>query len=179
MKRFLNCTMPALVKSKVGSLRGTSGEDGTTVWPRSAKKSRNPERTSDRLFMGLLVAGGSNLVIAGLKRPWPTKNRRRPPAAGATRVAERRSAIKNKGRPVPEAPSAEELIAAAKQKSTRTGWRPIPLPPSAFSCLASTRFWPIWPALARIACSILSAISGLAARKVLAASRPWPMRLPS
>jgi hypothetical protein len=28
---FLNCTMPALVNSKVGSLRGTSGLDGTTV----------------------------------------------------------------------------------------------------------------------------------------------------
>ncbi len=30
VNRFLNCTMPALVNSRVGSLRGTSGEDDTT-----------------------------------------------------------------------------------------------------------------------------------------------------
>ncbi len=30
VKTFLNCTMPALVNINVGSLRGTSGEDGTT-----------------------------------------------------------------------------------------------------------------------------------------------------
>src|SRR6267154_326190 len=33
--------MPALVNIKVGSLRGTSGDDGTISWPFSAKKSRN------------------------------------------------------------------------------------------------------------------------------------------
>jgi hypothetical protein len=37
VKTFLNCTMPALVNISVGSLRGTSGEDGTTVWPLPAK----------------------------------------------------------------------------------------------------------------------------------------------
>jgi hypothetical protein len=36
--------MPALVNSRVGSLRGTSGEDGTTLWPRSAK---NQETAAD------------------------------------------------------------------------------------------------------------------------------------
>ncbi len=41
MKTFLNCTMPALVNISVGSLRGTSGDDGTISWPFSAKKSRN------------------------------------------------------------------------------------------------------------------------------------------
>src|SRR5215212_6368160 len=41
VKTFLNCTMPALVNIKVGSLRGTSGDDGTISWPFSAKKSRN------------------------------------------------------------------------------------------------------------------------------------------
>src|SRR5580700_5018477 len=40
VKTFLNCTMPALVNIRVGSLRGTSGDDGTTVWPLRAKKSR-------------------------------------------------------------------------------------------------------------------------------------------
>jgi hypothetical protein len=33
--------MPALVNIKVGSLRGTSGDDGTISWPFSAKKSKN------------------------------------------------------------------------------------------------------------------------------------------
>src|SRR5215831_5494733 len=32
--------MPALVNISVGSLRGTSGDDGTTSWPFSAKQSR-------------------------------------------------------------------------------------------------------------------------------------------
>jgi hypothetical protein len=36
-KVSLNCTMPALVNSRVGSLPGTSGLLSTTVWPRSAK----------------------------------------------------------------------------------------------------------------------------------------------
>jgi hypothetical protein len=34
----LNCTIPALVKSSVGSLPGTSELDGTTVWPCWRKK---------------------------------------------------------------------------------------------------------------------------------------------
>src|SRR5258707_3864734 len=33
--------MPALVNIRVGSLRGTSGDDGTISWPFSAKKSKN------------------------------------------------------------------------------------------------------------------------------------------
>ena len=37
VKTFLNCTMPALVNISVGSLRGTSGADGTTSWPFLAK----------------------------------------------------------------------------------------------------------------------------------------------
>src|ERR1700754_5228645 len=41
VKTFLNCTMPALVNIRVGSLRGTSGDDGTISWPFSAKKSKN------------------------------------------------------------------------------------------------------------------------------------------
>ena len=43
---FLNCTMPALVNNRVGSLRGTSGLLGTTWCSRSAKKSRKPARMS-------------------------------------------------------------------------------------------------------------------------------------
>ena len=37
VKTFLNCTIPALVNSRVGSLRGTSGLDATTSWPFLAK----------------------------------------------------------------------------------------------------------------------------------------------
>ena len=37
VKTFLNCTMPALVNIRVGSLRGTSGLDGTISWPLRAK----------------------------------------------------------------------------------------------------------------------------------------------
>jgi penicillin-binding protein 1A len=33
VKTFLNCTMPALVNIRVGSLRGTSGLEATTSWP--------------------------------------------------------------------------------------------------------------------------------------------------
>ena len=44
VKTFLNCTMPALVNISVGSLRGTSGDDGTTSWPVLAEDSR--ERSS-------------------------------------------------------------------------------------------------------------------------------------
>jgi hypothetical protein len=38
--------MPALVNIKVGSLRGTSGDDGTMAWPFLAKKSRNVDLIS-------------------------------------------------------------------------------------------------------------------------------------
>jgi len=37
VKTFLNCTMPAFVNISVGSLRGTSGEDGTISCPFFAK----------------------------------------------------------------------------------------------------------------------------------------------
>jgi hypothetical protein len=38
--------MPALVNISVGSLRGTSGEDGTISWPFSAKKFRKVDLIS-------------------------------------------------------------------------------------------------------------------------------------
>src|SRR6478672_12106706 len=46
VKTFLNCTMPALVNISVGSLRGTSGDEGTISWPLSAKKSRKVDLIS-------------------------------------------------------------------------------------------------------------------------------------
>ena len=48
--------MPALVNSKVGSLRGTSGLDGTISWPFLAKKSRNAARISLVVCMREIVA---------------------------------------------------------------------------------------------------------------------------
>src|ERR1700688_3123858 len=38
--------MPALVNISVGSLRGTSGDDGTMAWPLSAKNFRNVDLIS-------------------------------------------------------------------------------------------------------------------------------------
>src|SRR6476661_2867395 len=38
--------MPALVNIRVGSLRGTSGDDGTMAWPLSAKNLRNVDLIS-------------------------------------------------------------------------------------------------------------------------------------
>ena len=68
----------------------------------------------------LLVAGGSKLVIPrrhALNGAWPTKNRRRPPA-GATTARWRAAGapLKNKGRSLAGAPSAEEPISAAKRE---------------------------------------------------------------
>ncbi len=54
VKTFLNCTMPALVKSRVGSLRGTSGEDGHERVALAAEEIEEFERTSSRLFMDCL-----------------------------------------------------------------------------------------------------------------------------
>jgi hypothetical protein len=43
----LNCTIPELVKSSVGSFAGTSGLEATTAWPRSSKNFRNFVLISD------------------------------------------------------------------------------------------------------------------------------------
>src|SRR5262249_6351735 len=54
----LNWFMPALANSSVGSSRGTTGLDGTIVWPcRLMKKSRNCWRTSFALGMMALTNG--------------------------------------------------------------------------------------------------------------------------
>src|ERR1700723_1000660 len=44
--------MPALVNIKVGSLRGTSGDDGTISWPLSAKNLRKVDLISLTPLMG-------------------------------------------------------------------------------------------------------------------------------
>ena len=45
-KQSLNWFMPALVKSSVGSLAGTSDEECTRRWPLVSKKRRNSSRIS-------------------------------------------------------------------------------------------------------------------------------------
>src|SRR5690606_19156759 len=44
--------MPELVNSRVGSLAGTNGAEGTTAWPRAAKNSRKSLRISEVVFIG-------------------------------------------------------------------------------------------------------------------------------
>ncbi len=55
--------MPLLVNSSVGSLRGTSGEEGTTSWPSRAKKSRKVARMS--LLLAMAAASLANTVREG------------------------------------------------------------------------------------------------------------------
>src|SRR5262249_8639353 len=68
VKTFLNCTMPALVNINVGSLRGTSGEDGTISWPFSAKKFRKGDLMSltPVILIQLIQSVGSKRL-----RKWP------------------------------------------------------------------------------------------------------------
>src|SRR5258705_981278 len=53
--------MPALVKSKVGSSPGTSGDERTRVWPLRSKYCRNCSRSSAPVIGGLIVSPGSVL----------------------------------------------------------------------------------------------------------------------
>src|SRR3546814_10712230 len=59
--------MPALVNSSVGSLPGTSGDEGTIVCPLLWKNSRNLVRKS-LLVMGLLLIGCAIRGKGGGKR---------------------------------------------------------------------------------------------------------------
>ena len=54
--------MPALVNIKVGSLRGTSGDDGTISWPFSAKKFRNVDLISLTPLMFIQSENGPGLA---------------------------------------------------------------------------------------------------------------------
>src|SRR6058998_2379385 len=70
-KNRLNCTMPATVKSRLGSSRGTSGAPGRTTWPRSRKNSRKAlrisreDRTKGSRLLGLGCAGFGRRVFPG------------------------------------------------------------------------------------------------------------------
>jgi hypothetical protein len=59
--------MPALVNINVGSLRGTSGEDGTISWPFSAKKFRKVDLISltPLMFIQSGVFGPATAVQTG------------------------------------------------------------------------------------------------------------------
>jgi len=56
----LNWTMPALVKSRVGSFWGTREEEATRRWPFSSKKRRKASRiwAAERVVM-VVGAGGT------------------------------------------------------------------------------------------------------------------------
>src|SRR5579872_1000138 len=97
--------MPALVNSNVGSLRGTSGDDATTVCCRSRKKSRKEALTSARLVMAVYVAVTLRAVI-----PAP-RNSGFPPL-------ERRGDMKTKGRPWRERPFAG-VVPSCQQRNER------------------------------------------------------------
>src|SRR5208282_1406812 len=69
---FLNCTIPALVNIRVGSLRGTSGLEETISWPFLAKKSRKVRRMSFAVCMAFYTSipaarapGGEGSVGSG------------------------------------------------------------------------------------------------------------------
>src|SRR5258707_12309281 len=50
--------MPEFVNNSVGSLPGTSGADGTIVWPLDAKKSRKVWRISALVFIEEVAGHG-------------------------------------------------------------------------------------------------------------------------
>ncbi|MNT26286.1 hypothetical protein D3C86_784520 [compost metagenome] len=60
----LNWTMPELVKSRVGSLPGTSEDDGTMVCPFDLKNCRNWRRISEDFIVDDADLGES-LIIEG------------------------------------------------------------------------------------------------------------------
>jgi hypothetical protein len=60
--------MPAEVNIKVGSLRGTNGDDGTTSWPFRRKKSRKVDLTWLTVVIVLpngIFAGASSSYAGG------------------------------------------------------------------------------------------------------------------
>ncbi len=59
-KLSLNCTIPELVKSSVGSFLSTKGADGIILWPLFSKKSRNfllivPESIISKSILALIA----------------------------------------------------------------------------------------------------------------------------
>ncbi len=60
--------MPELVNISVGSLAGTSGLDGTTLWPRWAKKSRKVWRISATEATG--GVGVLEVMVWRSVKPW-------------------------------------------------------------------------------------------------------------
>src|ERR1051326_8950454 len=61
-KMFLNCTMRAFVKSRVGSFSGTSGALRTIVCPFLAKKSRKDLRTSFPVIIDFMLISMKSMM---------------------------------------------------------------------------------------------------------------------
>src|SRR3989442_13280146 len=74
-KICLNCTMPALTKSRLGSSSGTSEALGTTVWPRSRKNSRKLWRISSPVTTARFYRLGSGAATTSSS----LEQARRPP----------------------------------------------------------------------------------------------------
>jgi hypothetical protein len=62
--------MPALVNINVGSLRGTSGDDGTISWPFAAKKFRNVDLMSLTLLIAIQSEKRPGLTLRRGTFPW-------------------------------------------------------------------------------------------------------------
>src|SRR5205085_5469091 len=104
----------------VGSLRGTSGEDGTTSWPFLRKKSRTVERTWLTLVMAVALA--------------PRYRRDRDLARRI--FYRRRLALSTNGRPG-VGPSGSDTLAQPSHAAWCNGVRPAGLTPAlAFSLRA-------------------------------------------
>src|SRR5690606_40315620 len=63
VKTSLNCTMPELVKSNVGSLPGTSDEEATIWCPFDSKKERNFWRISEVFIAAVCSVHAEPLII--------------------------------------------------------------------------------------------------------------------
>src|SRR5690606_28275094 len=69
-KTSLNCTMPELVNSRVGSSAGTSELDVTRVWPLASKNCRKPWRMS-AVVRACALPWGLTFVVADVMTGMP------------------------------------------------------------------------------------------------------------
>src|SRR5690606_15732203 len=84
----LNCTMPELVKSSVGSLPGTSDDEGTWVCPFETKYSTNLRRISAAVMVPFRPGAAAGSLRAGKSKGWILLRHGRP---GQARPAGRRA----------------------------------------------------------------------------------------
>src|SRR5690606_18401865 len=115
----LNWTMPELVNSRVGSLAGTSGAEGTTAWPRAAKNSRKSLRISEVVFIG-----GSAWSRRGREGLQPEATRLSVADRAPHAVAPETAAVEEVGR---LAPARRGVHAAAEAAGHQVAGAPFPV----------------------------------------------------